>query len=257
VTVDPFNPMDLCGRRILVTGASSGIGRATAALLSKLGAQLICIGRNRDRLQQSVASLTGAGHGMRIYDLNDLSGILPLMVSIAESFGPLHGLVHAAGLQDLTPLRMLKPEQWQCLFRANVESALMLTHAFQDRRVYAGSHGAIVYISSIMGQVGAPGRTAYSLSKGALDAMARSLALELAPKCIRVNCVAPAMVLTPIFEESARHWTAEQRAKIEASHPLGFGKPDDVANAVAFLLADTARWITGSILVVDGGYTAQ
>jgi NAD(P)-dependent dehydrogenase (short-subunit alcohol dehydrogenase family) len=123
--------------------------------------------------------------------------------------------------------------------------------------VYVGAKGSIVFISSIMGTVGSPGAAAYGSSKGALDAMARSLALELATKRIRVNCVAPAFVRTPMFERMAQRWSATQRSQVEALHPLGLGEPEDVAGAIAFLLSDAARWITGTVLTVDGGYTAQ
>jgi NAD(P)-dependent dehydrogenase (short-subunit alcohol dehydrogenase family) len=117
--------------------------------------------------------------------------------------------------------------------------------------------GSIVFISSVMASVGAPGAAAYSLSKAALHGLARSLALELAPVQIRVNCVAPGFVQTPMFDRMASSWDAEQRARVGADHPLGLGAPLDVAHSVAFLLADTARWITGTVLTVDGGYTAH
>lgn len=108
-----------------------------------------------------------------------------------------------------------------------------------------------------MGIVGDKGNAAYAMTKGALNSVTRSLALELASKAIRVNSVAPAFVRTPMYAKTEQAWTPEQRAMVEALHPLGVGQPDDVANAVAFLLADTGRWITGSVLAVDGGYTAR
>jgi NAD(P)-dependent dehydrogenase (short-subunit alcohol dehydrogenase family) len=248
-----FNPMALENRRVLVTGATSGVGQAVAVLLSHLGATVVCAGRDQKRLEQTMACLAGGGHTQSSYDLGNLSGISDWLATL----GPLHGLVHAAGVQSVVPVRMLTPEKWRMVLLVNTEAALALAKAFLDRRVYAGEHGSIVFLSSVMGRVGTPGRVAYSLSKGALDGLTRSLALELAPRKIRVNCVAPAFVRTRMFDEMFKLWTDEQRAQVERLHPLGIGQPEDVAHAVAFLLADTGKWITGSVMVVDGGYTAQ
>jgi NAD(P)-dependent dehydrogenase (short-subunit alcohol dehydrogenase family) len=252
-----YNPMDLSGRRILVTGASAGIGRAIAVLLSRLGAAVVCVGRNPSNLADTLSLLAGENHISQVYDLHDLAGIQPWLQEIAARGGGLHGLVHAAGIQSTLSLKLLNPEKWREVFMVNTEAALSLAQGFQTRQVYAGEKGAIVFISSVMGLVSAPGRTAYSLSKGALDGAMRALALELAPKKIRVNCVTPAFVNTAMYQEMTRVWDEPQRAQVERLHPLGIGEPEDVAQAVAFLLADTGRWITGTTLVVDGGYTAQ
>jgi len=252
-----FNPLSLQDRRILVTGASSGIGRATAIVISRLGATVICNGRDPQRLDETLHQLEGEGHRAQPFDLREIAGIPAWVESIATSVGQLHGLVHAAGIQSVMPFHLASPSKWQEAMLVNIETALALSKAFQGRRVYAGELGSIVLISSVMGQVGAPGRVLYSLSKGAVEAMMRSLALELAPRKIRVNCIAPAFVKTAMLDEMAKVWTEEQRAQMERLHPLGFGEVDDVANAVAFLLADTGRWITGTVMRVDGGYTAQ
>jgi NAD(P)-dependent dehydrogenase (short-subunit alcohol dehydrogenase family) len=249
--------MSLAGRRFLVTGASSGIGRATAILLSQLGAQVACTDVDEGGLFETQKVLAGDGHCAVAFDLHELSEIGSWLSSLVQSFGTLHGFVHAAGIPAPWPIRSLNIEAWRRVFVVNTEAALVLTQNLQGRKIYAGENGSIVFISSIMGQVGSPAAAVYSMSKGALDGMARSLALELAARKIRVNCVAPAFVRTPMFERMESLWDEQQRAQLEALHPLGIGRPEDVANAVAFLLADTARWITGTVLVVDGGYSAQ
>lgn len=249
--------MDLTGRRFLVTGAASGIGRATSVLLSRLGAQVACIDINAGLLDGTRALLAGEGHALEVRDLKDLDGIADWVGALAGSFGCLHGFVHAAGVSAPWPLKGVSVKGWREVFLINTEAALSLAKAFQGRKVYAGDHGSIVFISSVMGQVGTPAGAVYSMSKGALDGMARSLAMELSPKKIRVNCVAPAFVKTPMFENTAKLWDESQYSRVEALHPLGYGQPEDIANAAAFLLSDAARWITGTVLVVDGGYTAQ
>jgi NAD(P)-dependent dehydrogenase (short-subunit alcohol dehydrogenase family) len=251
------NPMDMPDRRILVTGAASGIGRATAVLLSRLGAKVACADVNRAGIDETMGLLAGDGHTPWHFDFRNIHAAGDWLAALAASFGPLHGFVHAAGIPAPLPLKALSIEKWREVFLVNTEAALVLAKAFPSRRVYAGASGSSVFISSVMAQVGSPGAIAYSLSKAALDGVTRSLAMELAPRRIRVNSVAPGFVCTPMFQQIEHLWTAEQRVRLEEMHPLGFGQPEDVANAVAFLLADSARWITGSILVVDGGYTAQ
>lgn len=253
-----FNPLDLSGRHYLVTGAASGIGRAVAVLMARLGARLSLV----DVDAAALASVRGylAEEGVvqaTVFDLRDAEAIGPMVEACVAAQGPLHGIVHCAGLQNVMPVRTLKLERARELFAVNTEAALALSSALASRKVYAGEHGALIFISSVMALAGSPGAVAYSTSKAALHGMALTLSVELAPKRIRANCIAPGFVLTPLLERIERLWEPGQRESVEAQHPLGFGEPEDIANAVVFLAADTGRWITGTVLVVDGGYLAH
>ncbi len=248
--------MDLTGRSVLVTGASSGLGKGIAELLAKLGAKVILVARDTVRLEAVRSSLAGSGHGKEIFDLTQTDEIAGWMKEVVQRHGTLHGLVHSAGVLTTKPLRMQVAADWESAMRINVAAGAALAKGFRQKGVYGGA-GSIVYLSSVMGLTGQPGQILYSATKGALVAMTRSMALELARESIRVNCVAPAVVATGMSEGLQKNLSPEQFAQIVAQHPLGLGRAEDVANAVAFLLADSARWITGTTLTVDGGYTAQ
>lgn len=249
--------MSLDNCSFLVTGAASGIGRATAIMLSRLGAKLICADIDKAGLEETLAVLEGTGHLSQVFDLRNIADIDKWVIDACASFGRLHGLVHAAGVSCIAPVKILSIEKYREVFLINTESALALAKVFPRPKVYAGSNGSIVFISSAMALVGSSAAVGYSLSKAAIHGMTRSMAIEYAKKNIRVNAVAPGFVKTSMFDKSKARWDEEQAARVEALHPLGFGQPEDVAHAIAFLLADTGRWITGTILVVDGGYTAQ
>ena len=253
----PAKLWDLTGRHFLVTGASSGIGRSVARLFDSLGAQLSMIDLNRAGLEETAATCVRYDHRLIEFDLRRIEETEAQVKTAVEAGGPLHGFVHCAGVQEVMPARMLTVAAWREVFAVNTESALAVAKSFGSKKVYAGNHGSIVFISSVMGLAGTPAAAAYCMSKSALHGVARSLAIEFAAKQIRVNCVAPGFVKTPMFERGEKLWDDAQRAAVEAQHPLGFGEPEDVANAVAFLCADTGRWITGTIVVVDGGYLAQ
>jgi len=251
-----MNPMDLTGQTILVTGASSGIGRETARLISQLGAHVILVGRNEERLAGTLGSLDGNGHRAEPFDLSSTDEIPRWLKTIAASSGPLHGLVHSAGIYKLRPLRVLGSQTVDDVLRINVGASIALVKGFCQKGV-RGSRGSIVFLSSVSGLAGQAGLAAYAASKGAITALTRALAVELAGEHIRVNCVAPGVVTTEMGQGLVGMLTPDQGAALEAMHLLGFGSARDVSNAIAFLLAETARWITGTVLVVDGGYTAH
>ncbi len=251
-----INPMDLSERTFLVTGASSGIGRETTILLSELGAKVVYVGRNREQLLKTAEMLSGDGHRSEEFDLTTVDDIPKWMNNLASEIGPLHGVVHSAGIHFVRPLRIMSSKSTEKMMRINVGAAIALSKGFRQKGVRR-DEGSIVFLSSSMGIVGQPGVTDYSASKGAICAITKSLALELAEEKIRVNCVAPAIVKTEMVAKQQESLTTEQLENIKAMHPLGLGVPRDVANAIAFLLADTGRWITGITLAVDGGYTAH
>jgi NAD(P)-dependent dehydrogenase (short-subunit alcohol dehydrogenase family) len=251
-----INPMDLTGQTILVTGASSGIGRETARLISQLGAQVILVGRNEERLAETLRSLDGNGHRAEAFDLSSTDDIPRWLKTIAASSGPLYGLVHSAGIHKLRPLRVLGSESVDEVMHINVGASIALAKGFCQKSVRA-SRGSIVFLSSVSGLAGQAGLAAYAASKAAIVGLTRALAVELAAERIRVNCVAPGVVTTEMGQSLVGMLTPEQGAALEAMHLLGFGCARDVSNAIAFLLAETSRWITGTVLVVDGGYTAH
>ncbi len=248
-------PADLSGSTVLVTGASSGIGRETAAVLSSLNARIVLTGRRRERLEETLSLLSGQGHRVETFDLSQVEGIPKWLRSVTDQVGPLKGLIHAAGKQLTSPIRVVNQAAAADLLATNLQSAIMLMRGFSQKVCHA-PESSVVFISSITGLVGRSGASVYSASKAALIGLARSLAVELAPERIRVNCIAPAFVRTEMLTQLEQWLTPEQYAALEKSHPLGFGTPRDVANAAAFLVSEMARWITGTTLVVDGGYSA-
>lgn len=252
-----LNPLSLAGQRILVTGAASGIGFAVCRLLGELGASVVALDRDDAGLDHLLAGCPGSGHVAHCIDLSATDAIPACMINLAQCGGPLSGVVHAAGIHSVSSTRLLTSERYREVLSVNAEAALALLRGFQNRKVCRDTGGSVVFISSVVGMVGSAGSAAYAMSKAALTGLTKSAALEFAPRKIRINCVAPGFVKTQMYDRVSTMWTDEQRQQVEAAHPLGLGETTDVANAVAFLLADTARWVTGTVLVCDGGYTAS
>lgn len=243
------SPFSVAGRRVLITGASGGLGRATAVSLATNGATVVACGRDRSRLEATVADCPGEGHVIALGDLTTDEA----MDATADIAGKVDGIVHCAGISIPTPLRLAKREFVEAVFRTNYVAPMMLTQRMLAKgRVAKG--GSILFVSSINAFRGVAGTGIYAGSKGALVATTRCVALETAKHGIRVNCIAPDLVETSLLETSGTlqdtgEWLEMQRKL----HPLGLGKPDDVANAAIFFLSDASRWITGTSLLMDGG----
>ena len=251
----PF--IDFQGKKVVVTGASSGIGRAISVELSRYGATLILVGRDRKRLDETASLLDSDNSHTMVLDLREYSEILSKIKEFSREFGRIYGLCHCAGVVETRPLSSIKVDGLKSMLDVNLVSGIELARSVCRRDVMEEKGGSILFISSIYALVGMPGQIAYSASKGAVNSAVRTMAVELARRQIRVNTLSPGLVRTDMTNEAFKLLTEEQVKKLEQSFPLGVGSSGDVARAAAYLLAPQNRWITGIDLVVDGGYTAR
>ena len=242
---------------VVLTGASSGIGRAIAVELARRFARVVLVGRNEANLQATAALMPEGASRIVVQDLRQVDALMPLVREHVEQHGRICGLCYCSGVVETRPLGSFQASGFHDMVEVNVAAALELSKAVCRRDVMTPEGGALLFITSIYGNVGMPGQMAYSATKGALQSAARSMAIELARRRIRVNTLSPGLVRTPMTEAAFAVLSKEQVKHLEDAHPLGTGKPEDVARAAAFLLAPQSGWITGIDLVIDGGYTAQ
>lgn len=252
------NPFSLANKTILITGASSGIGKSCAVECSRAGATILAFGRDRDRLNETISELENTEtHKAIEAELTDYDEVDKCMQLLENEGIRIDGIIHSAGISTTLPLRAFLPGKVENLVSVNVTSAIYLCKWITKRSMLPENGSSIVFLSSVMGSVGESGKFIYGLTKGAINAANRSLAVELAPKNIRVNSISPGVVETPMSGGSVYSRNEESLQKIVNLHPLGLGKPEDVAYAAIYLLSDASRWVTGTNLFVDGGYTAR
>ncbi len=254
-----FNPFSLEGKVVIVTGASSGIGAQCAIDCSKMGAKVVLIARNEERLKATLALCEEPERHLIVpFDLSSSDKMKDMIKEVVSKMGKIHGVVNCAGMSSVTPLKLVTDELLESFFHTNVFSAINLSKEVTRMGNYDKEGGcSIIFFASIMGCVGEKGKTLYSATKGALIAAARSMACELAKNKVRVNVVSPGAIITPINANQPYMKDPEKRKTLEDKHLLGLGECSDISNACIYLLSDASRWVTGQNLIVDGGYTIR
>lgn len=248
-----YNPFTLEGKTILVTGASSGIGKAIAIECSLMGAQIIITGRNIQRLEETLALLKDSAQGKHCLVVADLANESQLK-QLANGLPSLDGLVNCAGMTDPVPFQFVTKSKMEGVFGINFFGSAMLAQILVKNKLLQ-KKASVVFISSISGiYCSAAAGSMYSASKGAINGLVKGMAIDLAPKGIRVNSICPGMIETAIFEDG--RISKEQLEEDAKKYPLKrYGKPEEVAFAAIYLLSDASAWVTGSNLLIDGGYT--
>ena len=242
--------MNFSGKKILVTGASSGIGRAIAQRLTSAHASVIAVGRN----ESALAELNLPAQQIYTLDLTDEPAVKAAIPLLKSQAGPFDGCVLAAGIHTFRPIMMETFGDISRPWEINTRSSLGFLALLLKSRLIAKGASIVLFSSAAARRAGA-GAVSYAASKGAIESATYALALELASQRIRVNAISAGVVRTPMSDGFLSKLTAEQLASLEGRHPMGFGQPDDVAGPVLFLLSDEARWISGAVLPVDGGYS--
>jgi NAD(P)-dependent dehydrogenase (short-subunit alcohol dehydrogenase family) len=248
--------INLEGKRVLVTGASSGIGKAFSQKAASLGASLILFGRNNERLEETYKSLRGTGHEYHTVDLTDYPQVEQIIRLSVANGGTINGFVHSAGMEKTTPIKASTPQLFKEIFEINVFAGFEVARILSQKAIIDPAGASFIFISSVKGKLGDPGKVIYCSSKSALLSGVKAMALELAAKKIRCNCVLPGIVMTEMVKQFFDTIPPEAKQKIIDKHPLGLGSPEDVAYLMCFLISDQARWITGSEYIIDGGYSA-
>ena len=246
-SMEYFNPFSLNSKQILVTGASSGIGKAIAIACAKMGANVIATARNEQRLAETISQMPVGNHKAIKADLTKQEELSNLVSSLPK----LDGVVQCAGVGSRVPCKNISQKDLQYVFLPNVEAPILLQSALlNDKKINKAA--SIVYVASRAASAPSVGNAAYSASKGAIISYAKCLALELAPRLIRVNCICPGMVWTDLILKDGVD--KNQLEQSQLSYPLKrFGQPEDIANLAIYLLSDASSWMTGSCIDISGG----
>lgn len=246
--MEHFNPFTLEGKTVLVTGASSGIGRGIAVTCSKMGAAVVLGGRNVKRLNETLSQLEGDGHQLATADLSDTVQIEDMVGKLPK----LDGIVHCAGIGQRVLCKQLQERDIDDVMDTNFKAPIMLqTEILKQKKI--NKSASVVFIASIASESPSVGNAIYSASKGAVISYANCLAVELAPRRIRVNCISPAMVWTDLILKGGV--TEEELKEDEQKYPLRrYGTPEDIANLAVYMLSDASSWMTGSNVRITGGY---
>ena len=242
-----YNPYSLEGKTILVTGASSGIGKAIAIECSKLGATVILTARNEVRLKETLGQLEGNGHQTIVADITKEDD----RKRLADSIPQIDGFVCNAGITKRKPVSFVKEEELREIFETNTFAAFLLTKAIMKAKKM-NKEGSMVFMASMAAKTVTPGNSMYAASKAAIESFSRSCALEYAAKGIRANAILPGMIETPLINSGM---LSEVEIERDKQHYMlkRYGKPEEIAWAVIFLLSDASKWITSTSLLINGG----
>ena len=251
-----MNPYSLQDKSIVVFGASSGIGQATAQFLSTLGANIILTGRSKDKLNDTLQNMENKkNHVVRTLDLQVPDQVKGWLKEVVQETGvKLDGMVYSAGIHYFTPLRSINYDHMQQMLNVNINSIIQLLGSFSNRNI-SNDNSSVVLLSSVSAIAGEKGTVGYSAAKGAMNSIVKSAAVELAQRQIRVNSILPGIVETDMSRKIQTSLGEESFKQVENKHLLGIGKPEDIAFCIGYLLAPASRWVTGTNIVIDGGYT--
>lgn len=241
----------ISGKRYVITGASSGIGRNTAIRLADLGAKIVLLGRNEEKLKKVAATLSGAGHEYDMVDLSQEQNFTPLFDRITKD-SKLDGIIYSAGVGPITPLKLIKRAVIDEVMTTNVYSFLELVRLFSNKK-YSNPGSSIVAISSIAATQPEKCQTVYSMSKAALNVAVQTLAYELAPKQIRINSIMPGICNTSMVRATADSVNGDYLKGVLERQLLGILEPENIADICLFLLSDMSKAITGRAIYADGG----
>lgn len=242
-----YNPFSLAGKIILITGASSGIGRGIAIACSKMGARVVVNGRSMGKLQETLSMMEGEAHTIALGDITNPE----CLDKIVEELPKLDGIVHCAGIHNRILAKQLSSDDVDLLMDTNFKAPTLLQSLILQKKKI-NKNASIIFISSIAADSPSIGNSIYSASKGALSSYSNCLMLELAPRGIRVNCISPAMVWTDLAYDDVV--TEEDLKADEQRYPLKrYGKPEDIAYLAIYLLSDASAWMTGTNIKITGG----
>lgn len=253
----PYSNESLNGKKILITGASSGIGRASSIMLAECGAELVLCGRDEVRLNEARSALRNSRvHSIELINFISVEQISSDLEILVKKHGAFDGVFHSAGISLLKPMKLISDLDVSNVFGPSLYAALAIGKVF-SKKVHMNEGASLVFMSSVAAHSGQQGMTLYSSSKASIEGMTRSLACEMANRRIRVNCIASGGVETEMHQKMVGTSHEDVINAYRDMHLLGFGRPEDVAGMVVYLMSDISRWMTGSTVVLDGGYISR
>lgn len=246
------NYLNIKNKQFLVTGVTSGIGKGICLQLLEHGATVIGIGRNESKIKD----INHNSFVFKSLDLTEIETIEPFIKEVTKEKGKFDGFVHCAGKEETIPLTIYKHDKIKSIFDINVFSGIEILRILSKKK-FTNEYSSIIFFSSVMGELGQPGKVGYCATKSAILGVVKAASLELAKRNIRVNALSPGVVMTPMTKQLFNQLPENDIKGIRDMHPLGFGKIDNITPTVLFLLSSNASWITGQNIKIDGGYSVH